>query len=123
MKMFTIHAGDFKVGKVHAYRPKLPLQSEALQLRKKGKFFPETILLTEIATVEMASEEAVKRVGGTIGWGLAGAAVFGPAGLLAGLIAGGRSKDVTFVCQLKDGRRFLATAPSSVYQRLAASVF
>jgi hypothetical protein len=43
--------------------------------------------------------------------------------LLAGLLAGGRGKDVTFVCKLKDGRKFLATAPSKTYTELQAVTF
>ncbi|QMU61164.1 MAG: hypothetical protein GKR92_05395 [Gammaproteobacteria bacterium] len=47
----------------------------------------------------------------------------GPAGLLAGLLAGGKKKQITFVCKFKDGRKFLATVPSKVYMEISASVF
>ena len=70
-----------------------------------------------------ATEENVKRLVGTIGWGAVGAALLGPVGLLAGLLAGGRGKSVTFVCKLKDGRRFLASAPSKVYIQMSAAIF
>jgi hypothetical protein len=88
-----------------------------------GKFFREDIKLSDLAEIEAASEESVKRVGGTVGWGLVGGVVLGPVGLLAGLLAGGRGKDVTFVCKLKDGRKFMATASAKIYTSLSAAVF
>jgi len=114
---FKVHAGDFEKGSNHQ------LLSGTLVMKVPGKFFREDIPLSEVETVEAASEESVKRAGGTVGWGVAGAALLGPVGLLAGVLCGGRGKDVTFVCQLKDGRRFMATAPSKVYTELAAALF
>lgn len=114
---FEVHAGDFKKGKDHQY------VGGKLIMKVPGKFFRENITLDQIETVDTASEESVKRIGGTVGWGVAGAALLGPVGLLAGLLAGGRGKDVTFVCQLKDGRKFMATASSKTYTALTAAVF
>ena len=76
-----------------------------------------------LRSIEVATEESVKRAGGTVGWGLAGAALLGPVGLLAGLLAGGRGKDVTFIAQLKDGRRLMATTDAGTYKKLAAATF
>ena len=114
---FEVHAGDFKKGKDHQFL------KNKLVMKRPGKFFRENIKLNQIETVEIASEDAVKRIGGTVGWGIAGGLVLGPVGLLAGLLAGGKGKNVTFVCQLKDGRKFLATASSKIYTGLTAAVF
>ncbi|MBA9034329.1 MULTISPECIES: hypothetical protein [Rhizobium] len=92
-------------------------------MKKPKGFFRESIRIDEVDTVEVASEESVKRLGGTLGWGAVGGLILGPVGLLAGLLAGGRGKDVTFVCKLKDGRKFLATAPSKTYTELQAVTF
>src|SRR5690606_36515607 len=94
-----------------------------LLMKNEGKFLREKIFITEVAELEVASEESVKRIGGTVGWGAVGGVLLGPVGLLAGLLAGGRGKDVTFVCKLKDGRKFMATAPSKVYTELSAVRF
>jgi hypothetical protein len=114
---FEVHAGDFKKGKDHQ------LVGGELIMKRPNKFFRESIPLKQIETLEMASEESVKRIGGTVGWGIAGGVLLGPIGLLAGLVAGGKGKNVTFVCQLKDGRKFLATASSKIFTELTAAVF
>lgn len=79
---------------------------------------PEEIHFDEIEEMEVATEESVKRIGGTIGWGVAGAALLGPVGLLAGLLLGGKGKDVIFVCKFKDGRKLIAQSPSADYNAL-----
>lgn len=92
-------------------------------MKKPKGFFREAIPLAELDEVEVASEESVKRLGGTLGWGAVGAVLLGPVGLLAGLLAGGNGKNVTFVCRLKDGRRFLATATAKQFTELRARTF
>ena len=77
----------------------------------------------DVEEVSIATEENVKRVGGTVGWGLAGAAILGPVGLLAGLLLGGKGKDVTFIIKFKDGRKMLATTDSKTFTKLAAMAF
>ena len=83
----------------------------------------EKIYITEVEELETASEENVKRIGGTVGWGVAGAALLGPVGLLAGLLLGGKGKEVVIVCKLKDGRKFLAVVDSGTYQKIQAAMF
>ncbi len=114
---FEVHAGDFKKGKNHQF------VGGKLIMKVPRKLFREKIPGAQIEVVEIATEENVKRLGGTVGWGLVGGVLLGPVGLLAGLLAGGHGKNVTFVCILKDGRRFLATAPSKVYTAITAAAF
>ena len=75
------------------------------------------------SSVELASEENVKKMGGTMGWGAVGALALGPVGLLAGLVLGGKSKDVTFIAIHKDGRKFMATTDSKTYTKIQAALF
>ena len=121
--MFEIHAGDFKACKDNQYLPGPPGKPGTMLLKSPGKFLREKVGTDQIAELDVASEESVKRLGGTVGWGIAGGVLLGPVGLLAGLIAGGRGKDVTFVCKLKDGRKFMATAHSDVYTKITAALF
>ena len=108
----NIHAGSFKKGLEHQYlRGKFIMKNE-------GKFFREKIPLSEVATVEIATEESVISLGGAAGWGLAGSILLGPVGLLAGLVLGGKGKDITFVCVFKDGRKFLGATSEKVFNEL-----
>ena len=86
MAKIQVHAGDFLPGKGEFSAGKLTLKTSA------HSWVGETIPVSRLATIEIATEESVKRVGGTIGWGVAGAMLLGPAGLLAGLLLGGRKK-------------------------------
>lgn len=90
---------------------------------KGGPFFGEKVQLDQIAEATIADEESVKRIGGTVGWGAAGAVLLGPVGLLAGLVLGGKSKDVTFVGVLKDGRKFMATCTGNEWKQILAARF
>ena len=83
----------------------------------------ETIPISNLETVEIANEESIKKVGGTVGWGAAGAVLLGPVGLLAGLLLGGKGKEVTFIAKFKDGRKMMATTDSKTYTKLQAATF
>jgi hypothetical protein len=119
MSTITIHAGDFDKGKAIFKGDYIGLPI------KPGQGFAnrDRLPIAEMEEIDTASEESVKRVGGTVGWGLAGAAVLGPAGLLAGLLLGGRKKEVTFVARFTDDRKMMATTDSKTYAKLVASVF
>jgi hypothetical protein len=120
---FEVHAGDFKPGKFHQLR-KGPFDGRAGILIMDvghGVLSRETISLSQVAKVEKASQESVTRLGGAVGWGIAGDVLLGPVGLLAGVVAGSRGTNVDFVCQLKDGRKFVATAPSKVFTQLRSA--
>jgi len=112
----NIQAGNFKKGLEHQYlRGKFIMKNE-------GKFFRESIPLSEVFTVELATEESVISLGGAAGWGLAGSVLLGPVGLLAGLVLGGKGKDVAFVCVFKDGRKFLGTTSENVFNELKNNI-
>lgn len=117
MAKITVHAGDFLEGKGQ-------ISGGAMVLKTREKsWIGEAIPFTSFEEIEHASEDSVKRVGGALGWGAAGALVLGPVGLLAGLLAGGRGKDVTFVGKLKDGRKLLATTDSKTFTKMKAANF
>ncbi len=72
-----------------------------------------------IALIEQITEENSKSFVGAAGWGLVGSIALGPVGLLAGVLSGGNSKEVTFACQLKDGRRFIARTDRTTFEILS----
>jgi len=116
MSRVTVVAGDFIKGEGQVAMNNLILPTER---SPSGEAIP----LSELASVEAATEETARDIVGTIGWGAAGAVILGPVGLLAGLLLGGKKKEITFIARFKDGRKLLATADSSTYTRLLAAVF
>jgi hypothetical protein len=120
MSSITIHAGDFPKGKASLGFGVITFPWQPGDGFSAGN---SVVLKNHLESVEIASEESVKRVGGTLGWGIAGATLLGPVGLLAGLLLGGKGKDVTFVAVFKDGKKMLATADAKTYTKLQAIVF
>lgn len=118
MASIKIHAGDFP--KVTA---KVVFSNIAFPWQQGDGWSGKTIPLSDLAEVEKASEEAVKKIGGTVGWGVVGATLLGPVGLLAGLLAGGKGTEVTFVAKLKDGRKFLGSTDAKTFTKIQAAVF
>src|SRR5689334_2356445 len=56
--------------------------------------FEQIELHGHVKTVTMHTEESAKNIAHTLGWGLAGGLVLGPAGAIAGVIFGGNRKQV-----------------------------
>lgn len=107
-----LQAGDFKPGLEHQYLRKKFL------MKRKGRFFRESISVAEVIKLEIATEESVVSLGGAAGWGVAGGVLLGPVGLLAGLLLGGKGKDITFICAFKDGRKFLGKTSEKTFNEL-----
>ena len=85
--------------------------------------FGEMRVAKEVASLMVASEETFKKTGGTVGWGLAGAAIFGPLGLLAGLVLGGKKTEVVFIMVFDDGKKLLGKCDSKTYGKLQIMTF
>ena len=117
MARLKVHAGDFDTHGQSVYI------AGQFVMSKPGRFWGEKIPASALRTVEVASEETVTKLGGAAGWGLVGGALLGPAGLLAGLLHGGRKNEVTFVAEFQDGRRLLATTSAKAFREIRAAVF
>jgi len=63
-----------------------------------------------------------ENLGSALKWGLAGALVLGPVGLIVGIWLGGKSEEITFIATLKDGRKLMAITDGKTYSRLAGTV-
>ena len=118
MAKIKVHAGDFLTtpdGKSHFGSMTL--------MTKEHSWMGETIPFTQLEELEVASEESVKKIGGTAGWGTVGFLALGPVGMLAGLLLGGKKTEVTFVAKFKDGRKLMATTDSKTYTKMKAALF
>lgn len=118
MGKITVHAGDFEKNGNNSFGFGI-----FTLFTKEHPFMGENISASQLEAIDIASEENVKKIGGTAGWGLVGGVLLGPVGLLAGLLAGGRKKDVTFIAKFKDGRKLLATTNQKTYTKIQAAVF
>lgn len=124
MATLEIHAGDFTKGKGAITIMKGVVTITPARGDGDGLFAKtHTFSTVEIKEIALGSEENVKKIGGTVGWGVTGAALLGPVGLLAGLLLGGKSKEVTFIIQFIGGKKILATTDSKTYTQLTALTF
>ncbi|MDQ1247262.1 MAG: hypothetical protein QG597_1632 [Actinomycetota bacterium] len=132
MTSLDIHAGDFPE------RTRLALTGRGAKLQlpwKSGDGWGvgEQLDLNKstVKDFSVASEETIKKFGRAAGMsaaaGVAGAIIAGPLlavpAMMAGALAGGRKKNVTFVLELNDGRRMLATTDSKSFEKLQAALF
>ncbi|MGY4677642.1 hypothetical protein ACWIT3_07915 [Pasteurella sp. P03HT] len=122
MAKLKVHAGDFSstTDTVHVMFGNISIH-DPMGGGFTGK--TEAFAKFQIETIELASEESAIRLGGAAGWGAVGGVLLGPVGLLAGLLLGGKGKDVTFIMVLKDGRKMLATTDSKTYTKMQSVMF
>lgn len=73
----------------------------------------------DIIDIRPLDEEDFRSTGATIGWGIAGAALLGPLGAIAGGYLGGRKNTVAFKASLKDGRGFIGVSSKSGFAKLS----
>lgn len=83
--------------------------------------FDQVNITADLQKIEVKTEEGVKNIAQTLGWAVAGSMVMGPLGLLAGATLGGNRKSVCAMCELTDGRKFLAVMDSKIFQQMLAS--
>ncbi len=117
MSNIIIHAGDFGEGKASLKNGNI-----ALPVKKgQGLLNRDVIEIASLEDIDIATDESVKRIGGTLGWGAAGAVLLGPVGLLAGLLLGGKKKEITFVAKFQGEKKMLATTDAKTYKVLMAT--
>jgi hypothetical protein len=117
MTTFDIHAGDFGTGSGM-------LSGKNFSLPVLGKTFgQQNVAACLLTSVQLATEENVKKLGGTVGWGIVGGALLGPAGLLAGLLLGGRHKKLVFTVEFRNGQKMLASGDSSAFTAIQSAAF
>lgn len=108
--MFKYIDGDFSPGTI------AQAVSGAIALIENGTRLE--ITRENLKGLEQITEENRQKWGAKAGWGLAGAALFGPVGIAAGLFLGGKGKKYTVVCTMSDDRSFLAECSEDVYKKL-----
>jgi len=116
MTKIVVHGGSFDPSYVGAFK------YNRFLLKPLDQMGPVTLTLQDLEMIETASEEAVKKLGGTFVWGVAGAVLAGPLGALTGLLVGGRKTEVTFLAGFADGRKLVATIDRHAYVQMQGAV-
>lgn len=98
--------------------------------------FPEIVInvngefkkldLNTIKSAEIVDQEQIKSIASSAGWGIAAGLVAGVltgglgliAGGVAGALAKGQKTVVTFMCELNDGRKFIAATDSQTWKKI-----
>ena len=111
MGMLKVHGGDFIEQQIYFLGDILVLT---------GKRKNEKIPSKKLKSIEVATEEKIKKLSGSIGLGLVGGLLLGPLGIIAGALAGGNKKEITFVATFHDSRSFVATTDPSTFAALKA---
>lgn len=75
-------------------------------------------LMGDIKKLTVQTQDSVKDLAKTLGLTVAGGILLGPFGAVAGYFAGGNRKEVCILCELKDGRKFLAVMDNRIYQQM-----
>ncbi|HDS1737915.1 MULTISPECIES: hypothetical protein [Pseudomonas] len=112
MTRLTVQSGDFLQGEGE-YR------NGSLTLKTPRSPSPgERISLARIQELKLASLETNRSLGTALGWGMAGALVAGPVGLIAGLWLGGKEEEATFLATFKDGRKLMAITDGKTWSKI-----
>lgn len=112
MTRLTVRSGDFLQGEGEYRNGSLTLKTAGSP--SQG----EKIALSRIKDMKVANQESSRNLGSALGWGMAGALVAGPVGLLAGLWLGSKEEEVTFLATFKDGRKLLAVTDSRTWSKI-----
>lgn len=112
--LIDVIAGDFKKGLKHEY----VYPRKVIYMKTKNRFFKEKILISDIQKLEVCSDENAINFGRSLGSGLAGGILLGPAGLIVGALLGGKSRNVTFSCVFNDGRKFLGMCSETTFNNI-----
>ncbi|OHY63784.1 hypothetical protein BB778_03925 [Pluralibacter gergoviae] len=115
MANIKVHYANFPYQEITTAFGVISIKSGALQI--KG----ESITGDKLLSLDICTESTVKKIGGALGWGVVGGMLVGPAGIIAGAFLGGNKKDITFVAEFKDGRKFMGTTDSQAYTKLTSS--
>lgn len=78
----------------------------------------ETVPLSKLQSIAIATQESQKKLLGTAAMGAAGLLLLGPLGAIGGMLLGGNKNNVTFVGTLDDGRSFVATCDVKLFSAL-----
>jgi hypothetical protein len=116
--MINVYAGtNMKPGNHHQFL------NDTFIIKFKNKFLRKKINISEVDTIEQADEKSCKSFLGSAVAGVLGMAALGPAGLLAGVLAGGNKQTKVFILKFKNGSSMLASTDSRTFLNMNSELF
>ncbi|WP_431221731.1 hypothetical protein ACQ86O_14680 [Serratia sp. L9] len=115
MANIKVHYANFPYTEISTSFGVLSIKTGAFQLSG------ESVTGDKFESIEISTEENVKKIGGAVGWGTVGGVLAGPVGILAGAMLGGNKKQVTFILGLTDDRQLMGTTDAKAYTELVAA--
>ena len=113
MAGIILRAGDFGQGS------EVTFTADALYLpNPTAPDGRERVSVGDIAEIDDVADDNSGRLKSALNMSLTGAALLGPVGLAAGVLAVRKSKDVMFLVRLKDNRHFVAFTDARTYSDL-----
>ena len=90
----------------------------------KGNF--KKLDLNTVKSVEVIDQETIKNIASSAGWGIAAGIAAGLltgglgfiAGGVAGAMAKGQKTEITFMCELQDGRKFMGVTDPKTWKQI-----
>ena len=77
----------------------------------------------QLASVEIATEQNLKKAGGTIAGALAGGLLLGPLGAIGGMLLGGNKKETVFIASFTNNQKALIKSDANIFTQIQADIF
>lgn len=137
--IYCFSKGEMKVARIEIIGGEIPTGNWDTSFAFND-IFPEIVTniggefkrldLNTIKSAEMVDQEKIKSIASSAGWGiaagLAAGLLTGGLGLIAGGVAGamakGQKTEITFMCELQDGRKFIAMTDPKTWKKILGIV-
>lgn len=114
--MFKVVSGDFST-----VSPLSSFTGRQFRLLPSNGWNPEVFDVSEAVTLELLTEQNVKKLGSSLGMAALGGLTFGPAGAIVGSIVGGNRHEVSFLAVFRDGRVVVAKCDPATWGRIQSA--
>jgi hypothetical protein len=106
--MFEVLAGAYQGGHIGTdWRNRLVLV----------KGFNKTVLANKVRRITAIDSENATSILSKAAWGVAGAALLGPVGALAGVLGGGNKTHISYIVEMDTGEQFLVATDKKTYYK------
>ncbi len=113
MATIEVLAGDIDSAKYKFFSKDCTMIDQKYMIPKDDRII--SLRKNNVKMIQQLDEETKKKLAGMAGWGLVGAVALGPLGAVGGMLIGGRKREISFVCEFNDGKKFMAKTDSKTF--------